>query len=208
MNPFIRKLVKSQAEKDRLILEAAREWDELGEQSYMVAASEEDYLARVADGIEVEREPFVPGRPLTAAEADEIDSSLLFQKIYDGRIDNHRTGIPALDDLADAKKRADIEKLLGPGRRAQNALDGMIEKAVTEAFAKLTKRAGTRSEVVHGHSIPVRQPPERETIVTRLADRAEEENAASLLSKWLRGYVAGDEQAMRRVARELAVEGA
>src|SRR5258708_3358301 len=141
MNPFTRKLVKSQAEKDRLIQEAAKEWDELGEHSYLVAASEEDYLTRVADGIEVESPAFVPARELTKAERDEIDGELLFSKIYDGR-----TSYVASEDVPawyrpihEQEQRASFEKLVAPAIRERKWLEAMVNEAFEKAREQLAE---------------------------------------------------------------------
>src|SRR5712692_5230854 len=84
MNPFIRK-VKSQEEKDALIAEARREWDKLGADSHLVAASEEDYLQSISNSIEVEKVPFVEPRPLTTAERTQQDGGLMLLRIMGDR---------------------------------------------------------------------------------------------------------------------------
>ena len=204
MNPFARKVVKSQPEKDELLRQADAEWNQLCEVSDLVSQSQEDYLAAVSDSIEIESPAFVAPRQLSKAEKDQLDVDIILSQMrYDAHPYDDLPG--ALRSVAEEKQRAELEELLGPAIRERNSLEAMFEKAVATA---LTKRAGTRSEVVRGHSIPIRQTPERETILVKLADRAEEENAGSLLSKWLRGYVAGDEQAMRRVVGELVAEAA
>jgi len=192
------------AELDAEIRAARQTWNECDpELTHLLGKTEQDYLDSVAANCPLAAPEIVAAPELTKAERDEMDSQLLFEQMYSDRI-SESTGVAALAELVAANERADLEKLLAPARRAQSALDGMIDRAVGEALEKLTKRTGSQSQVVPGHSIPVRRAPERETIVTRLAVRAEEENADSFLTKWLQGYVGGDEQAMRRVARELA----
>jgi len=184
------KRVKTQEEKDKLIGEAKKLWDSIpGEISHLVAASEDDYLQGISNSIEVGRVPSIEPRPATAEETAELNGHLLMMRLYGDRADSDTTGIPAIDDLMAKKERNDLEKLLGPGKRAESALEITVREMVRKAIGN--------------QSVP-RRESDREGIVPRMARLAAQEDASSLLSKFLQGYVDGDEAAMRKVAASLA----
>jgi len=149
MDPFVKK-VRTEAEKAALIAEAKKEWDRLDPAiSHLVAPSEDYYLARVSAGIDVEREAFAPARELTAAELAKQNGELMFMQIFGDRADSHETGIPALDTLVAERERADFQKLLGPGQRAESALEGLIRSIVVKAIENpsVPRRASDRTEL-------------------------------------------------------------
>src|SRR5216684_3113626 len=176
------KRVKTQEEKDKLIGEAKKLWDSIpGEISHLVAASEDDYLQGISNSIEVGRVPSIEPRPATAEELARQNGTLMFMQLYGDRADSSDTGIAALDALTKANKEESLRKLLGPQRR-ESALEGMVRSIVVKAI---------------GNQSAPRRQSEREGIIPRLAAAAAEEDASSLLSKFLQGYVNGDEAAMR-----------
>ncbi len=195
MDPFIQK-VKTQGEKDRLVQEAAAQWDQAGEFTHLLGDDQQAYLDGVANSIEVEGELYVAPRALTSAERNEQDTDLLLARMR-YNVHPHENLPPALRAMAEADDAAELQKMLAPAVRERNEVESIIRRAIEKA---LTKATGVQRETV---SIPTRAAPERQTIFVKLADRAQEEDADSLLGKWLRGYIDGDEPAMRRVARQL-----
>jgi len=189
MDPFTKR-VKSQQEKDALIAEARREWDE-GELTHLVGDDQESFLANFGQAIIVEQEPFVEPRQLTKAERDALDSELLVEQIFGDRI-SKPTGIETFDRL-DEQEREAFRKSLAPAVRSQNTLEVMVESAISKAVATaLTKRAGTRSESDRTGL----------GIMPRLAAATEGNNSDA--ARFVRAYVENDEQTMRGIARSLA----
>jgi hypothetical protein len=184
MDPF-RRVVKSQQEKDELLRLAKQEWDKLDPGiSHLVAASEDDYLAGVSAGIEVEKEAFVPARELTRAERDKMDGELLFEQMYGPRID-HGTGIAALDALAKANEDEALRKLLGPGEGAESSLEGLIRSIVVKVVENPS--SGQRRSVL--------------SLEERMLRWSEGD---SDVVRFLRARVAGDLATQRKIARSLA----
>ncbi len=143
------------------------------EEPWLIARSDEELVQTIKAAMPLAPPEISESRPLTKTEDNEIQFEVDSQ-MFGGKY--APVEIPTwYRETHEREQRASFEKLVAPGIRAQNALDGMIEKAVTEAFAKLTKRAGTRSEVVPGHAIPVRETPVREGIMPALAARASED---------------------------------
>jgi hypothetical protein len=135
MIPLFKK-VKTQAEKDALIREARATYDAVPNQHrHIFAASDEDYLSRVADHIEVEHPTFTPPRALTSAELAKQDGRLNCMRIFGDRADSDATGIPAIDQMVEKQKRDDLGKLLGPVPRPPSELDGIIEAALAKVLA-------------------------------------------------------------------------
>lgn len=185
----LKKTVRTQAEKDALLAAARVEWDKLGELQPMVARSEEEYLSKISDSIIIEREPFTPARELTTTETAELNGRLMFSQLYGDRAESSATGVAAIDDLVAEQERAALEKLIGPARRAESALESMVRSIVVKTIGN--------------HSVP-RRESEREGIIPRLAAAASEENANSPLARFLTSYVKGDRAGMKSVAKELA----
>ena len=186
MDPF-RKVVKTEEEKRALIAVAKKEWDALDPTiSHLVASSEEDYLSRIADGIEVEKEVFVPARELTATELAKQNGELMFSQMYGDRADDKYSSVPALAAMEKAQERGDFEKLVGRARPAETWLEELVRQAITKVQT-VPRRASDRSEL---------------GIVPRMAAASEGDN--SDVARFVRAFVAGDEDGMRQVARELA----
>ncbi len=184
MNPLLRR-VKTQEEKDALLKQAKAEWDALDPAiSHLVAASEQDYLSKIADSIIVEREPFTPARELTAERAHQ-DGELMFMRLYGDRADSSDTGIAALDALTKANKEESLRKLLGPGQRAESELEGLIRSMVLKA---IDNPSAPRRGVLG--------------IVERMATWSAGEDSDA--ARFVRAYVANDTAAQREIARSLA----
>jgi hypothetical protein len=145
--------------------------------------------------------PPVVERPprLSAAEEvaidQKIDSMVHRSRIFGDRFDD-TTGIPALDNFVAEKERGEFEKLVAPAVRERNSLEAMFNEAIEKAFGSFRKSSAPRRE------------SDREGIVVRAANLADEEDGNSALAKFLRSYVNHDDAGMRRVARELAAEAA
>jgi len=188
MDPFC-KAVKTEEEKRALIEQARVEWDKLGPVSHLVASSEEDYLSKIADSIIVEKTTFTPARELTAAELAKQNGELMFMQIFGDRADSRETGIPALDALVAERERADFQKLLGPGQRAESSLEGLIRSIVVKAIENpsVPRRASDRTGL---------------GIIPRAAAASEGDN--SDVARFLRAYVENDTATQRKIARSLA----
>ncbi len=196
MDPLIKR-VKTEEQKNALLKAAREQWDSIPDEfKHLVAASDEDFLAKVAGTIEVGSPAFTPPRAANAEERASLTGELLFSQIYGDRADAYRqreagTGCAALDAAWAEKEREEFEKLIGaPARRQENAVQAMIRKALESVLSK-------RRE------IPSEHDRSQVGIVPRLAKAAADEDASSALSRFLSAYVAGNEQAMRSVAREL-----
>ena len=190
MNPLIKK-VRTQGEKDELLRLARAEWDAIPDQfKHLVAASDEEFLGKLSESIIVESPAFVPPREATAAEKAELTGSLLHLELYGDRASHDITGVPAIDDAWKAKEDADLQKLLGPAKRQQSALDALINKAVEDVLAKRG-------------SVPSEHDRSRFAIMPALAARASEEAPGSDVAKFLAAYIAKDEPGMRAVVRQL-----
>ena len=180
MNPLM-KTVRTQAEKDELLRLARAEWDAIpGEFKHLVASSDEEYIAKVADSIIVEKTPFTPARELTAAELAKQNGKLLFEQMYGPRID-HGTGIAALDELSKANQDAELRKLLGPADRAETWLEEMVRKAINKA------QSAPRRSVL--------------SLEERMLSWSQGDSDAV---RFLRARVAGDLATQRQIARSLA----
>lgn len=155
MDPLIKR-VKTEKEKVALIAEAKKQWDALDPAiSHLVAVSEEAFLAGAADRIEVEREPFVPARPPTAAETAELDGKLMFMQLYGDRADdrNHKTGCEGLDKVWEQHEAQELVKLFGPALRQKSEIQLAVDAAVADLLSK-------------GRTVP-RRESEREPLVIR-----------------------------------------
>ncbi len=183
MNPFIRK-VKSQEEKDALLAAARVEWDKLGEFNHLVASSEEVYLSKIADSIIVERTPFTSARELSADELAKQNGALMFSQIFGTRADDKYSSIPAFAEMQKAQERRDLEKLLGPARRAETWLETLVREAINKV-----------------QSVP-RRASERTGIIPRAAAASQGDN--SDVARFLRAYVENDTATQREIARSLA----
>ena len=161
----------------------------------MFAPSEEELIGTIRASMPVAASVVERPRPLTADEAarvnNEIDARVNVARIFGDRADSGATGISALDTFVAEKERGELEKLLGPGQRSKNALQAMIDSAVEEAVSTFRKSA-----------VATRRETEREGIVPRMAAASQGDNSDA--AKFVRAFVAGDEEGMRRVARELA----
>ena len=180
MIPLFRK-VKSQAEKDELLRQARAEWDAIpGELKHLVASSDEDYIAKVADSIEVEPVKFVAPREASAAELAKQNGELLFEQMYGPRID-HGTGIAALDELSKANQDAELRKLLGPADRGETWLEEMVRKAINKV-----------------QSVP-RRESEREGIHPAMSAMGRDD---SPVGRFVKAWIDRDTAAMREIVRE------
>ena len=181
------KRVKTQEEKDKLIAEAKKLWDSIpGEISHLVAASEDDYLQGVSNLIEVEKVPFIEPRPATAAELAKQNGELMFSQMFGDRADDKYSSIPAFAEMQKAQEQRDLEKLLGPGRRAESALESIVRSIVVKA--------------IENPSAPRRVLG----IVERMAIWSAGEDSDSDAAKFIRAYAANDTAAQREIARSLA----
>lgn len=191
MNPFFKK-VRTQAEKDELLRQARIEYESIPPQfAHLVAASDEDYMAKVADTIEVEVPVYVQPRPLTAAEEAELNGRLVCEQMrYNVDLYGNIPDGP-LKDFARAQDEAELQKFLAPTRRAESFLESLVR----QAFEK----------VAGNQSVP-RRESDREplAIIPKVAQLAAEQDSNSDVAKFLAAYIAKDEPRMRRVARELA----
>jgi hypothetical protein len=188
---FGKTVVKTEAEKRELLKQAKAEWDAIDPAiSHLVAASEEHYLARIADGIEIERQPFVPASPPTAQEEAALNGRLTMLRLYGDRASDPYDGLPdALREMAKANDEAEFQKLLvGPGKRAESQLESMIRNAIEKAMSNRNVPRGESDRTGIG-------------IMPRLAAATEDDTSAA--ARFIRAYVDNDEQTMRGIAREL-----
>ena len=192
MDPFIRK-VKSQAEKDALMAEAKKVWDQLGSVSHLVCSDEESYLTNVSNSIEVERESFTPARALTAEELVAQDGGLMFSRIYGDRADSGKFGCAAIDDLMAKRERDDLEKLLGPGRRAESALEITVRELVHKAMSN-PSHVPSEHDRSHIAIAPQGVHP------VMMAAATDDSPTAKFVAAWINK----DTAAMRQIARSLA----
>jgi hypothetical protein len=203
-NPFAKKRV-TQAERTAILAEARKAWDN-NAFNFLVARGDIVYLQSIDDGLEVTDAQFVPPAPLSAAESAEfsrqIHSDGLFSQVFGNRAEKDE--IPEwYRKTHEENQRREREELLGPARRAENSLSAMIEKAVEEAVAEALRRSARSSnrESIR-EALSVRPAPEREALAP-MARMAVEEDSTSDVARFLAAYVAGDEQAQRRIVREM-----
>lgn len=202
------------AERDAEVAAARARFDKApSAHQHLVSASDEDFIDLVESAIELAAPVVVAARPLTAQEEAALNGKLTMMRVFGDSVDDETSIIPAFAKLEQEQAQRDLEELVGPAVRARKAaeatLEGMIEQAIKEALRK-GAGAASRSEaiVIPGHSIPVRRAPLREGIAVKLAAVADEHDPGSVLSRWLRGYVAADESTMRAAVRELVTSEA
>ena len=198
MDPFIKK-VRTQAEKDALIAEARRAWDQAGEFTHLLGGDEESYLAKISDSIIVEGEPFIPARALTSAEKDQQNADLLLMQM---RYNAHpyENLPPVLRTVAEAQDAAGLAKLLGPALRERNTLAGMIESAIAKAVRTALAK-GSSSPSINRETIPVRSQPVREGIHPAMSAIAHDD---SDIGRFVKAWIDGDTATQREIASELA----
>jgi hypothetical protein len=201
--------VASQAEKDRLIEEQRKLWNESAGMQHLICADEETFLSNFASAIEVELPIFKPARPLTTAERTQQDGELMFLRIFGDRASDPYDGLPdVLRQVAKAQDDEALTKLVAPAKRSET----FIENLVREALAKVVEKRGhVRSEHDRDHlAILPKLAVEADTIlddraVNKAAGlRLSEEDAMSLaVAKFVKAHLGGDEHTMRVIARTL-----
>jgi hypothetical protein len=204
MNPFAKTVVKTQDEKDELLRQARAEWDKLGAHQHLIAESDEIYLRGVADMIEIEQPTCAP-QPTTAMEKREIENKLRtavhLDRMYGGRMYDDGTAVSVLDKAWKEKQDRELAEFLAPARRAESALDKVIEAAIEKAVHRMVEKASGSS--VDRATIPTKPIPERESLVP-LLKAGIEENASSDAARFLSAFVRGDDATMRSICRSLA----
>ncbi len=188
MNPFIRK-VKTEAEKDALLLEAAKKWDDLDENSDLVSVSQEDFLAGIANSIIVEADPIEP-RALTPMQKADVDLELDLASLCGGTyVPRQYSNIEAFAGMEKAEERQNLQELLGPARRAESQLESLVR--------------GIVQKTVGNRSVPMRES-ERPGIMPAIAARAAELDPGSDVAIVLAAFASGNLEGMRSIARSLA----
>jgi hypothetical protein len=199
MNSFIKK-VKTQSEKDELLRHARVEWQEAGQMSFLIAPTEEDFLSAVADGIEVEgsQSQFVPPEPLSPERSGEFGREIEVEAMLE-RVFGPKEEIPGWYAKTHAEDQRQLrDEFLASARRAESAIDALVEKAIKRVFQKVDGNLESSTRVPLG----VRPIPECQGIMP-LVRAAAEYNPSSDAARFLTAYVAGDEAGMRRVVREI-----
>lgn len=204
MEPFLKKKVRTQAEKDVLLKEALAEWHKLGEFQFLVASSDREYVEKIADTIEVEEAAFVPSAPLSPERSEELSAEIategLLSRVFGNRAE--REEIPTwYQQIHAAEQRADMEKLLGPTRRGLESLDEMVRKSIDRVLQK----SGGLSLPSSG--LFPRPVASREGL-RPLLKAADEFCENTDLSKFLTAFAENNEPAMRSIIREMELEAA
>jgi hypothetical protein len=200
MDPFVKK-VKTYAERDELLKQAREDWNRLGAMSFLVATNEEEYLEKVASRIQVDEAGFVPPAPLSTSEQADFERRLTQSTTFDRIFANRRTDAgelpPLLQKMADEEKAAELEQFLAPGRRANQAIDDMIQNAIERAVAKTGGRSLPSSGIFPK---PVSERAGLLPVLKAAAEFSENSDLINFLTAW----ATGDQAAMRKIARELA----
>jgi hypothetical protein len=197
------KKVKSIEERDKLVNDALAQYNKVpAEHQHLICNDDSELVAVIETAVEIESPTVPTPRSLTAAEMAAQDGRLHFMRIFGDRADDDN--VPDwFIRIEEKENREWLEKLVGPQRMAENRLTAMfaemVEKAVSEALAKVRATPS-----IHRETILIRPQPMREGIMPKLAGVANEQSPGSDLARFLTAYVGGDEQAMRRVAHELA----
>ncbi len=147
------------AERDAEIKAARETWNRCDpELTHLLGKSEQDFLDSVAASCPLAPPEISATRPLTALEKAEQDAELNRLSLFGGAYaPKEYSTIPGIAQMEKAQERQDLEKLVAPGVRAKNSLDGMIASAIEKA---------ARETLTKGGNIP-RRESEREPLVVR-----------------------------------------
>jgi hypothetical protein len=199
VNPFFRK-VKSVEDKNELLKQVRVEYEQAGAASFMICPTWEEYVEKISATIEVEQPAFVPPTPLTAGETVDFERRLSQDNTMMRVFGNRRTDASDLPTLlqkvADQQQAAELKDFLAPARRADNALNELIEKAVEKVIQKAVGPPDNRV------TLPVRPLPERQGLMPLLTNSVDEDSTTDA-AQFLRAFVSGDKDGMRAVVRSM-----
>ncbi|MGB7283312.1 MAG: hypothetical protein WBE13_13700 [Candidatus Acidiferrum sp.] len=193
MDPFIKRKVKTMAERDALLKQALDEWHKIGTFQFLVASSDQEYVEKVSACIEVEQPAIEAPRSLTSTEITKQQTDLVHLQIFGNRRTDGSNLPPVLQKVADEQEAAELAILLAPARHAEKSLDKLIEGALMRVMRKSGGDLPTSG-------LRIRQAGERPALMLRAAV---EEDPGSDVARYLSAYVAGDETGMRKLIREL-----
>jgi hypothetical protein len=196
--PFEKKRV-TQVEREAIVAKARRDWDS-NPHSHLLARSDIEYLEAIENGLVVTDSEYVSPQPMDSVQKSEFEHSLRtavhLDRMYGDRMYNDGTAVNVLDKAWQEKRDRELAEFLAPARRAESALDKMIEEAVNMALRKVSGNVESRITVA------VQAVPERQAI-TPLLRAAVDEDPNSDCARFLAAFASADEPAMRAICREL-----
>jgi hypothetical protein len=196
MNPIAKRKVTA-AERITILADARKTWDS-SSHSHLLARSDEEYLQAIDNGLEVVDSETIAQQPMNAVEKAEFERglhhSIVMERLFGDRVADRSTGCAALDESWKPHQETELQEFLKPPRDAQNALDKMIEKAVEKVVWNLESTSRV--------PLAVRLIPERQALMPMLRSGIAE-NPNSDATRFLAAFVAGDNDGMRAVVRQV-----
>lgn len=200
----------TEEERAELVRKAFKEFEEIpAEFQHLVARTNEDYAAAVFAGTRVLPPPPIPqARPLTEAENNEHEASLIMSRLYGQRADDPISSLPeCFRVIAEDQQAEALEKLLGPAHAARKKTQAFVDEVVELVLEKSTSP--------HQRQFSSERDRPGITTFAGLAERAKEaadetrDPAAVLMAKMLSAHMNNNKNELRRAVREmLAAEAA
>lgn len=200
MNPFAKRKVTAE-ERKAILAEARKTWDSL-EHQHIFGMTGDEFVRSQDEMLDVVGTEYREPEPLTRAQEAELETRIRTEDFLErsriGVPGKNLTGIAAIDKAWQEKEDEEMRKFLAPARDAESALSKMVQDVVRRT---LRKASGDSSLPSSG--IRIRPVAERQGLMPMLRAAAQEDPDSDA-TKFLAAYVGGDEQAQRRIARELA----